>query len=85
MFDCTVTEMNGKLLDLTTSEYLILLQMRNRQLAGEPALTREELLERVTFEERTLDAALANLKRRGFITRRVELHLSEEGLSVAAI
>lgn len=77
-------ELNGKTLRLKTPEYMLLLQMRNRELAGLPALTRRELLERVTYEERTVDGALASLKEKGLIARRIVFELSETGRQLAA-
>lgn len=79
VFECTVHDMNGRSLKLSTAEYLILLQLQNRELAKLPAMTREEILAKVTFEERTLDGALAKLKKRGLIQRRIEFTLTDSG------
>lgn len=77
------TELNSRKLKLKTREYMILLQIHNRELAGLPAMTREELLERVTYEERSVDGALAELKKRGLIERRIILEITEEGRKIA--
>ncbi len=72
VFHCAVTDFNGRDLGLTPAEHLLLLEMRTGQLAEKPAMSRADMLDRVTFEERTLDGVLASLKRRGLIERRVQ-------------
>lgn len=42
-------------------------------------MTRQEILERVTYEDRTVDGALASLKKLGLIERRIIFELTERG------
>lgn len=86
VFICAVDgnlELNGKALHLKTAEYMVLLQMRNRELAGLPAMTRDEILERVTYESRMVDGALSRLKKLGLVERRIIFELTDQGRTKA--
>lgn len=54
-------------LALPWSAFGIVCHLALRKLEGHPAPTRDELAEQLPISERTLDGALADLRRRGLI------------------
>ena len=61
---------NAKL-QLKPAELALVMYLRLREQDGKSAANRDELLQHLPMKERTLDAALATLKRLGLIERYV--------------
>lgn len=69
-------------LGLRMAAFAVLVYIRNRELSGAHAPGREEILEHLPAAERTIDGALAELKRAGLIVRRTVFITSEAGKAV---
>lgn len=71
VFECVPVEIDAKALQLRPSEFGILMYMKMQDMQGKPPLSRDQLLEALPIGERTLDGALAVLKKRGLVERMV--------------
>lgn len=79
VFLLAVQDVDAKKLGLRSSEFGLLMYLKLQGHEGKPAPTREELLARLPIQERTLDGALAVLKKRGLIERAIVYRVTEEG------
>lgn len=82
VFYCAVDEINAKDLELKPGEFGILMYLKLQENLGRPAPTRDELLAALPIGARTLDGALAVLKRRGLIGRSVTFRVTEKGRAI---
>lgn len=82
VFYCAVTDIDAKQLELKPSEFGILMYLKLQENLGKPAPTRSELLEALPIGPRTLDGALAELKRRELIGRSVVFRVTERGRAI---
>lgn len=82
VFYCVVDEIDAKALKLKPSEFGILMYLKLQENLGKPAPTRKELLDALPIGPRTLDGALAELKRRELISRAVVFRVTEKARAI---
>lgn len=82
VFYCAVDEINAKTLELKPSEFGILMYLKLQENLGKPAPTRNELLEALPIGPRTLDGALAELKRRELVGRAVVFRVTDKAKAI---
>lgn len=82
VFYCAVDEIDAKELELKPGEFGILMYLKLQENLGRPAPTREELLAALPIAARTLDGALAALKRQGLVGRSVTFRVTEKGRAI---
>lgn len=82
VFYCAVDEINAKELNLKPSEFGILMYLKLLENQGKPAPTRDELLAALPIGPRTLDGALAELKRRELVARAVVFRVTEQARAI---
>lgn len=82
VFYCIVDEIDPRELELKSSEFGILMYLKLQENLGRPPPTRDELLDALPIGARTLDGALAALKRRGLIGRHGTFRVTEKGRAI---
>lgn len=69
-------------LQLKASELAVLMYLKIREHDGRGPASRDELLDHLPIRERTLDAALAVLKRRELIDRKIIFEVTARGRAI---
>lgn len=81
MLLCAVTEIDAHELHLSSAEFGILMFLTLREQEGQPA-TYDELLERIPLSKRTIDGALAKLRKKSLIQRVITYIPSDKGRAI---